>query len=62
MLSSTTHSTEPRSLKTVVTTLERAFNLDSCVICLILGGDIELRTECSELRTDCRKVQFRLRQ
>ena len=62
MLPSTTRSTEPRGSKTVVTTLERAINLDSCVICLILGGDIELRTERSELRTECRKVQFRLRQ
>ena len=62
MLPSTTRSTEPRSSKTAVTTLKRAINLDSCVTCLILGGDIELRTERSELRTECRKVQFRLRQ
>ena len=51
-------STEHRSSTLVVTTLERAFNLDSCVICLFLSKDSELRTGCSELCTECRKVQI----
>ena len=42
----------PNSSITIVFTLERAFNLDNCMICWILSGDIECRTEW-------RKVQIR---
>ena len=37
----TTPSTEHHSSVTVVTTLERAFSVDSCVTCLMPGGDIQ---------------------
>ena len=49
-LPATTPSTEHHSSITVLTTLERPFNLDSCIICLILGGDIERRSECSKVQ------------
>ena len=49
-LPATTLSTETHSSTTVVTTLERAFNLDTCTICLFLSRD-------GERRPECRKVQ-----
>ena len=46
----TTPSTELHSSIIVVTTIERAFNLDTCKVCSFLGGDIERRTECREVQ------------
>ena len=49
-LPATTLSTETYSSTTVVTTLERAFNLHTCIVCLFLSRD-------GERRPECRKVQ-----
>ena len=49
-IAATTPSTELHSSTIEVTTLDRAFNLDSCIICLILGGDIDRRTECRRMQ------------
>ena len=45
------NAVETYSSVKVVTTLERAFNLDTCITCLFLRDDIERFIEC-------RKVQF----
>ena len=37
-----------RSRTSILTTLERAFNLDACTICMILSKNCELRTECTK--------------
>ena len=47
-LDATTPSTEPRSSKTVVTTIEKVLNLDTCIICVFLG-DVLLRTKCRQV-------------
>ena len=44
-LSATAPSTETYSSVTVVTTLERALHVDTCIICLSLSRDCELCTE-----------------
>ena len=49
-IAATTPFTELHSSTIEVTTLDRAFNLDSCIICLILGGDIDRRTECRRMQ------------
>ena len=50
-IAATTPLTELHSSIIVMTTLERAFNLDICTICLGLSKD-------GERRTECRRVNF----
>ena len=46
----TTPLTELHSSILAVSNLERAFNLDTCIISLSLSGDIERRPECKKVQ------------
>ena len=49
-IAATTPSTELHSSTIEVTTLDRAFNLDTCIICLFLCWNIKRRTKCRRMQ------------